>query len=163
MTPRTLVAGFGNVLRGDDGFGVTVVQAMEREASLDQAVSLMEVGTGGIGLVQALFDGYDRLIVVDAMARGEAPGTVSVLEVETVDEAREVDLHLATPSQALPLARSLGVLPQQVFLVGCEVAEVDELTMNLSPKVGNAVPRAVAEIPRLVENSETVIRSETPS
>ncbi len=163
MTPRTLVAGFGNVLRGDDGFGVKVIQTMESEQSMDPAVSLLEVGTGGIGLVQALFDGYDLLIVVDAMARGDVPGTISVLAVETVNEAREVDLHLATPSQALPLAQSLGALPERVFLVGCEAVDVDELTMDLSPAVADAVPLAVVEIHRLVENAERFVRSDTAS
>lgn len=148
---RTLIAGFGNVLRGDDGFGVEVIRRLEEAEPLRDNVHLMEVGTGGIRLAQELLTTYDRLIIVDAMARGGAPGSVYVREVESVDSITEVDLHLATPSRALSVAQALGALPQQVFLVGCEPAEVDELTTELSPAVRDAVDAAIREICRLVE------------
>jgi hydrogenase maturation protease len=76
---------------------------------------------------------------------------VYVLRVESVDEAREVDLHLAVPSRALAVAKALGVLPGQVYLVGCEPAEVDELTMELSPPVRAAVDTAVRHIHQLLD------------
>ena len=89
---RTLVAGFGNVLRGDDGFGVEVIRRL-RESEVPTAdVELMEVGTAGIRLAQELLTPYDRLIIVDAMTRGGAPGTVYVTEVESVEPPGEVDL-----------------------------------------------------------------------
>jgi hydrogenase maturation protease len=99
---RTLVAGFGNVLRGDDGFGVEVVRRLA-EAGVPDGVELMEVGTGGIRLAQELMSGYDRLVVVDAMTRGGRPRCLYVLAVESVDPVSEVDLHLAVPSRALAL------------------------------------------------------------
>ena len=148
---RTLIAGFGNELRGDDGFGVEVVRRLEGGEPLGADVRLLYVGTGGIRLAQELLTPCDRLIVVDAMTRGGAPGSVYVLRVESVDEAREVDLHLAVPSRALAVAKALGVLPGQVYLVGCEPAEVDELTMELSPPVRAAVDTAVRHIHQLLD------------
>ena len=148
--PRTLIAGFGNVLRGDDGFGVEVIRRLEEAELLGDDVELMDVGTGGIRLAQELLAAYDRLIIVDAMARGGAPGSVYVLEVESVDSVTEVDLHLATPSRALSVAKALGALPGQVFLVGCEPAEVEELTTELTPPVRAAVDTAIRRIHDLV-------------
>ena len=58
---RTLVAGFGNVLRGDDGFGVAVVRQLELSGSAPAGTVLLEVGTGGVALAQALLTPYDRL------------------------------------------------------------------------------------------------------
>jgi hydrogenase maturation protease len=146
---RTLIAGFGNVLRGDDGFGVEVLRRLaERLPAGD--VELMEVGTAGIRLAQQLLDRYDRLIVVDAMEGGGAPGTVYVREVQDVAAVTEVDMHMAVPSRALALARALGAMPHRVFLVGCQPVEVDELTTELSPPVRHAVDRAVDEIHRLM-------------
>ena len=107
---RTLIAGFGNVLRGDDGFGVEVVRRLG-EDGLPAGVDLMEVGTAGIRLAQELLTPYDRLIIVDAMARGGAPGTVYVTAVESVESAAEVDLHLAVPARALSVAKALGPCP----------------------------------------------------
>ena len=146
---RTLIAGFGNVLRGDDGFGVEVVRRLG-EDGVPPGVDLMEVGTAGIRLAQELLTPYDRLVIVDAMTRGGAPGTVYVTAVESVESAAEVDLHLAVPARALSVAKALGALPREVFIVGCEPAEVDELTTVLTPPVQAAVDTALAHVRRLL-------------
>ena len=71
MTPETrarrvLVAGIGNVLRGDDGFGAAVVADLKRAFDGSSPVVLVETGIAGVGLVQHLMDGYDALVVIDA-------------------------------------------------------------------------------------------------
>jgi len=146
---RTLIAGFGNVLRGDDGFGVEVIRRLQERAPVPD-VEVMEVGTAGIRLAQELLTPCDRLIIVDAMRRGDVPGTVYVVRVESVDATGEVDLHLAVPSRALAVAKALGSLPAEVFIVGCEPAEVDELSTELTPLVQAAVDGALAHVDRLV-------------
>jgi hydrogenase maturation protease len=141
---RVLVAGFGNELRGDDAFGVAVCQRLE--AQEDCGFDILEVGTGGLQMTQQLLGGYDRLIVVDAMNRGGAPGELYVLQVEGIEPAADIDLHLAVPRAALSVAHAMGVLPREVFLVGCEPAEVDELALALSAPVRGAVERAVSHV-----------------
>ena len=84
------------------------------------------------------------------MARGGSPGTVYVLKVEDVPDRTAVDLHLAVPSRALSLAKALGALPPETYLVGCEPAEVDELVMALSAPVQAAVERAANEVQALL-------------
>lgn len=144
-----LVAGFGNVLRGDDGFGVEVVRRLAADAVGGDA-HFLEVGTGGIALAQELLTPYDRLVIVDAMTRGGAPGTLYVLEVESVETLTSVDMHMAVPSRALGLAQALGALPPQIYMVGCEPGSVDEMDMALSPAVSGAVEGAMIEVRRLL-------------
>jgi|SRR5262249_979070 len=146
---RTLVAGFGNVLRGDDGFGVEVVRRLQQE-DLGPAVDVMEIGTAGIRLVQQLLDRYERLVIVDAMSRGGEAGSVYVLSVDDVAPAATVDMHTAVPASALAMARSMGALPGFVFMVGCEAGETDELTTELSSGVRAAVDIAVDHVRRLI-------------
>ena len=150
---RTLVAGFGNVLRGDDGFGVEVLRHLDEAGCASDDVVLFEVGTGGIRLAQELLGGYDRLIIVDAIARGGDPGAVYVLAVDSVEAAGEIDMHVAVPSRALAVAKSLGALPREVFMVGCEPTEVDELVMELSVPVRSAVGTAVMRVRELLAES----------
>jgi hydrogenase maturation protease len=145
---KTLIAGFGNVLRQDDGFGVEVIRRLEEEG-VSKDVTLIEVGTGGIRLAQELMTPYDRLIIVDAMTRGRPPGSVSVLAVDGVEPVREVDMHAAVPSRALALARALRALPPEIVLVSCEPAEMDELKMELTGAVQAGVDHALTEIRRL--------------
>lgn len=150
MTPRMLVAGFGNVLRGDDGFGVEVVRRLAEEGGVPGGVGLLEVGTGGVALAQALLTPVDRLIVVDAMTRGGEAGRLYVLRIDSVEALTSVDMHMAVPSRALGLAKALGALPREVFLIGCEPQSVDDLTMELSAPVKASVDRAIAEVRALL-------------
>ena len=148
---RTLVAGFGNVLRGDDGFGVEVIRRLRESDLVRDGVDFMEVGTAGIGLAQELLTPCERLIIVDAMKRGGPPGSVYVSEVESVEPATEVDMHMAVPARALAVAKALGALPREVFIIGCEPAEVDELTTELTPPVAAAVETALEHVRRLLD------------
>lgn len=151
---RIVVAAFGNELRGDDGFGIAVLRRLEAAGTPRDGlhdVRLLEIGTAGLRLAQELLSPCDRLIIVDAVNRGTPPGTVCVLKVDVVPDTSGVDMHLAVPSRALAVARAIGALPPETFLVGCEAAEVDELTLELTPPVRNAVDRATREVWSLME------------
>lgn len=157
---RVFVAGFGNLLRGDDGFGVIVARRL-LAGSVPHGVTVLDVGIGGIHLVQELLEGADGLVVVDAVAVDRPPGTVIVMhpDVMDVDElpARErrdalADMHYATPERALMLARAMGVLPEEVFLVGCQPADAETLGDTLSSVVRSAVDTAAAEVRRVVSS-----------
>lgn len=152
-----LVAGFGNVLRGDDGFGVAVVQRLAGHPALPVGTRVVEVGIGGMHLVHELLTGYAALLIVDAVDRGGPPGTIYLLAPEVPDVAalpyaeREdflADMHLATPGRAMILAKALGVLPPVVYLLGCQPLSCEDLTLELSPPVIAAV---AASVPRLLD------------
>ena len=147
---RTLIAGFGNVLRGDDGFGVEVLRRLGEQGVASDHVELLDVGTGGIRLAQELITPYDRLIIIDATTRGGEPGTVYSLIVDGVKPTREIDMHTTVPSRALEVAQAFGPLPAEIYLVGCEPASVDELTTDLSPVVAAAVEEAVRRVGELL-------------
>lgn len=147
---RMLVAGFGNVLRGDDGFGVEVVRRLAAEGGYPGDTDLLEVGTGGIALAQALMTPRDRLIIADAMTRDGTAGQIYVRQVDSVETQRSIDMHMAVPSRALSLAKSLGALPAEIYLVGCEPGVVDDLIMELSPEVERAMAQALAEVRALL-------------
>lgn len=147
---RTLIAGFGNVLRGDDGFGVEVLRRLAARGVASDSVELLDVGTGGIRLAQELQTPYDRLIIVDATTRGGVPGSVYTLVVDAVRPTREIDMHTAVPSRALEVAQAMGPLPREIFMVGCEPDVVDEWTLELSAVVAGAVDQAIHEVERLL-------------
>lgn len=149
----------GNVLRGDDGFGIRVVEELSKNHSFPEAVDIYEAGIGGIGLVQELMNGYDALVIVDAVEKGAVAGTLFVLEplehlMEITDENLHnsmVDMHYADPSKVLVMARALNVCPPKVFLVGCQPEYVDDAIEGLRPPVMRAVPQAVKEVLSLID------------
>ena len=153
MKPRVLVAGMGNDLRQDDGFGIVVTRRFS-ETGAPEGVQVYESGIAGIGLVQELMDGYEALVIVDATDRGEEPGTVYLLEAEvparealTEEDLQEslADTHLTVPSQALTLARALDVLPPAVYILGCQPKECG-LGMDLSEPVERGVVEAIERL-----------------
>jgi hydrogenase maturation protease len=151
--PRVLVACVGNALRGDDGFGIAVAAALE--GTLPDQADLVETGIGGIGIVHALMDGYDALVIVDAVERGAQPGTVFVLVPQVADiatpsfdewRAQLADLHLAEPTRILRIARAAGVLPEQVLVIGCQPETCEDYAEGLSRHVAAAVPVAAKRV-----------------
>jgi hypothetical protein len=65
---QILVAGIGNIFKGDDAFGVEVVQRLA-QSPLPDGVKVVDFGIRGIDLTYALLDGYDAAILVDGAAR----------------------------------------------------------------------------------------------
>jgi hydrogenase maturation protease len=148
---NVLVAGVGNVLLGDDGFGVEVVQRL-RSRALPACVRLADFGIRGRDLAYALAD-YDAAVLVDLVSRGGPPGTLYVLEPRIAPDAA-VDLgpHGLHPARALALAQTLGAAVATVRIVGCEPGPIDleDLVMGLSPPVAAAVAPACAMVESLV-------------
>ncbi len=74
-SPRTLVLGLGNILMGDEGIGVHIVQALEN-LELPADVTCLDGGTGGFILLEPL-QSANRVILIDAAADGNPIGTVT--------------------------------------------------------------------------------------
>jgi hydrogenase maturation protease len=149
---KLLVAGIGNVFLGDDGFGVEVVKRL-RDRPLGDGVDVIDFGVRGIHLAYSLTDGsYAGAVLVDAVSRGEAPGTLYAIEADlgAIDPvAAPADAHSLTPDAVLAMVRRLGGPVARIVVVGCEPATLDE-AMELSAPVAASVDGAVAMIRELV-------------
>lgn len=150
-----LVAGIGNIFLGDDGFGVEVIRRLVNRP-LSDGVRVVDFGIRGFDLAYALAEGPERTILVDACPRGEAPGTVYVVEPDLAaldgPEPSMLDAHTMNPLHVLRLARSLGAALVNLQLVGCEPATFGppEGQLGLSEPVEAAVDRAVTVIESLL-------------
>jgi hydrogenase maturation protease len=146
---RILVAGIGNVFLGDDGFGVELAGLLAR-SDLPAGVVVEDFGIRGMDLAYALGE-YDIAILVDALPRGNSPGTLYLVEPELDELEAAIDTHGMDPVKVLALARHLGSPLPRVLVVGCEPAivpgEDDELSAELSEPVRAALGAAV----RMVE------------
>ena len=163
MTARVLVAGIGNVLFGDDGFGVAVVDHLAKGPRAEGVV-FMSAGIRGFDLTSALLDGYEAAVLVDTANRGGAPGTLYLIE-PTVYEASapegfdiEVDPHRLEPSRVLALANAMGARLAWLRVVACEPSGPWEMNAALSPEVQAAVEPAAQLVHELV--TEALARSD---
>ena len=154
-----LVACFGNVLRADDGVGIVIAERL-LALPLPAGTRVLDVGIGGIRLVQELLEGnVDVLLIVDAVDLSRPAGTVvvqrpEVLDVSTLSADRRrdelADIHLATPARALMMALGLGVLPDTTLVVGVQTTDTHAARQGLSATTAGAVDVAVQEICRLI-------------
>lgn len=160
--PHVLVAGVGNVLLRDDGFGVEVVRRLARE-SMPEDVRVADFGIRALHLAYELLEDYGTLIIVDAMSRGQPPGTLFVFEPDhaAVTQPSAVDPHGMYPGAVLRMALDLGARIGTVRVVGCEPADLEE-GLGLSAAVEAAVPEAMRVVRELalaaarpVSNKET--------
>jgi len=175
VTGGVLVAGIGNIFFADDGFGVEVAHRL-LEAGPPPGVTVVDYGIRGVHLAYDLLNGWDTVILVDAVDRGGPPGTVHVLDItaartapspegsdpENPDPAnpdagsrpvgrrRAIDPHGMTPDAVLDLLDTLGGSTARVYLVGCEPESTEE-RIGLGPAVSGAVAagtRAVLDLVR---------------
>ena len=153
-TPRVLVAGIGNVFFGDDGFGVEVAtRLLQRE--IPPGVQVIDFGIRSYDLAYAMTsERYDAAILVDATARGGAPGDIYVLEPEldASGEPAPANAHAMNPQTVLRMARTLGTLPAKIIVVACEPETLGgaEGEFGLSETMSAAVDRAMPVIESLI-------------
>ena len=152
VSGRTLVAGVGNVFLRDDAFGVEVIRLLAGRPVPD-GVQVKDFGIRGVHLAYDLLDGCELFVLVDAAQRGEAPGTVTVLEVEVPEPdpaaGPVIDAHSLTPDGIFALLGSLGGRPGRSLLVACEPADVSA-GMGLSDPVLQALPHAVRTVEEIL-------------
>jgi len=123
-----------------------------------EGVRIVDFGIRSYDLAFALTEGYDAVILVDAVRRGQAPGTTYLMELDPGElprtQAEAPDGHSLDPVSVLQMAQSLGGLSGKLFLVGCEPAvfETEDGEMKLSDAVQAAVPQAVSMIEELISD-----------
>lgn len=150
--PRILVAGIGNIFLSDDAFGVEVAQRLARR-QLPEEVRVVDFGIRGLDLTYALLDGYETVLLVDAVPHGGSPGTLYVLEPEREATPGDVaiDAHGMDPVKVLRLVEAMGGRVDRLLLIGCEPAQVAEYE-DMQPGLSEAVRASVDEAVRLIES-----------
>ena len=159
---RVLVAGVGDPFRGDDGFGSEVARRLARRP-LPPGVEVVDFSARGLDLVFALRQGYQAALLIDTARRGEAPGTLTVIDTDSDREgehagSREVALDPGAldPVGVVRFARMFGGVPRQVMVVVCEPREVAPAELGsapwprLTPPVAEAVTLAVPLVESLI-------------
>src|SRR5271155_3769703 len=151
--PNVLIACIGNIFLGDDAFGVEVARALSSRP-MPENVQVVDFGIRGWDLTYALMEDHDLVILVDAVPRGQPPGTPYLIEPDANEAADgteispqdiQLDAHNLDPAKVMRLAAALGGKKNRILLVGCEPTPMDseqDMAMGLSAAVQAAVPEA---------------------
>jgi len=141
-----LVMGLGNLVMSDDGLGSRVVSELERRFRPRDEVRLLDGGTLGLDLLPRL-EGVEKLLIVDALQMGAAPGSLFRLEGDEVPRAfaNKLSVHQMGLQDLLAVAELQGNLPQQLVVIGAQSERI-EMGMELSPPVETALEQVVSAV-----------------
>ncbi len=138
--PRVLVIGYGNPLRGDDGFGPTVASRL---------VPLVDPRRVEILIPQQLTPDLAEpvsraalTVLIDAR-EGDIPGAIHVEPITRPAESSVTYQHHVTPGVLIGAAQSLYGLTPRMVLISVEANQFDA-GERLSPAVAAAVDEVVA-------------------
>ena len=150
---EVMILGIGCILYSDEGFGVRVVEKMEKLYVFEDNVLLVDGGVLGINLL-GVISKPDNLIVVDAIRNKGNPGDLYRLEGDAIpDRIRAKNsLHQVDFLEALTLCQALDKVPKTV-IIGVEPADIDSQSLELTPaiqaQVDPVIQMVLAELDRL--------------
>jgi hydrogenase maturation protease len=143
---KVLILGIGNTLRSDDGLGVFIVKQMEESGiPLPEGVSLLDGGTAGFDLL-GLIDGYDKIVIVDALKADDKPGSIYRFTPEhAVDSRARISMHEVGIMEVIKTLRIMDNNPEIEF-VGIVPENISDMNTTISQAVMESIPRAVEVI-----------------
>lgn len=125
MTRGTVVLGLGSPLMGDDGLGLRALAALRSLGRFTPDPEWVDGGTWGMNLLP-LIEGAERLLLIDAIRSGAAPGTPVVLPRHRLPRGLGMKLspHQIDLQEVLALTELRGTLPAEAVAIGLEPARV---------------------------------------
>lgn len=138
----TAVLGLGNLMRTDDGIGISALRLLSADRRLPRDIRMIEGGTLGLDLLHSL-KGVTHLLALDAVDMGRAPGTLLKFadeELATLPVAKSV--HLLGFADLLGTMKLLDDAPEEVVLLGVQPESTD-WGVTLSPSVHGALDQFV--------------------
>ena len=142
---KTIIIGVGSILRGDDGIGSRVIEALENQR-LPESVSLRSGEISGLDLLK-YFPDFERVIIVDAADMKKAPGTIKVFnsaEIKKSDFIGTPSTHGMTLLETLTLAEKLDMDPE-ILIVGIQPHNTT-LRLGLTYSIEKKIPSLVSKI-----------------
>jgi hydrogenase maturation protease len=145
--PRTLLLYLGNPIAGNDRIGLLVGARLATELSGLPNLTAREFSGSPLDLVTGV-EGYDRLVLIDAVATGAPIGAVRLFnEAELMAHPGQAYTHGLNLPEALAMARRLGTpLPSRIHLIGIEVRPAQRFREGLSPELEERLPQILAEV-----------------
>ena len=148
-----LILGLGNILLGDEGVGVRVIEQLLTHP-LPEEIEVIDGGTAGYELIN-FFEGKEKVIIVDAVKTDDTPGSVYKMDLSVVqeDETVQLSLHQIGLKNVFKMASLMDLNPE-VTLVGIVPKNYQDYNIGLSDEVENAIPLAIETVLKEIEHQK---------
>jgi coenzyme F420 hydrogenase subunit delta len=149
---KTLIAGCGNILFGDDGFGPEVVEYLTNHYSIPENICLLDVGTGIRKILFTISLSEVRpevIVIIDAVDKGREPGEIFEISLEEIPKEKIDDFSIHQVPSSNLLKELQDLCSVKVRVMACQIKSIPEtIQSGLSEPVKKAVPlmaRKIAE------------------
>lgn len=141
------VIGIGNLLMGDDGVGIRVIEVLKQE-ELPSNVSVFDGATRAFDVLEYM-EGRDKAVIVDAFKKNGPPGSIYRFsfdpEIGIPDESLNLSMHDINFLDALKVSKGIYKIPPEIVIIGIE-PEILEFSYELSSKLKIAIPRIINKV-----------------
>ena len=148
---RVVVLGLGNILYGDEGFGVRAAERLHTRYAFPDHVEIVDAGTQGYPLL-AFVERADRLLLLDVVDFGLEPGSLvckDSTEIPAYLSAHKVSMHQSSFSEVMALAALTDCLPEETRLLGVQPADLSyghTLSRSAFAQLDTVVELALAQL-----------------
>jgi hydrogenase maturation protease len=142
---KIAIVGVGNTIMGDEGFGVEVVNQLDKKIC-SKSIQLIDAGTGFFNIVSELRD-YDKVFIIDVVHGGQRAGTVYRFGMEDLENSTHtaLSLHDFGVIESIKMESIVGKVPEEFVFFGIEPDRI-EFSMELSPVVKGKVHYVIEKI-----------------
>lgn len=146
INSQILILGLGNILLTDEGFGVHVIQELNKRYSFPPNVTLFDGGTGGLSLLSQ-FHGKDYILIVDALLLNEKPGTIAQFSMNKIPDnyQRKDTAHGIDILDVVAAAALIDRLPS-ITVMGAQPADISNPGLDLTPELRKAMEILIEQI-----------------
>lgn len=127
MTEKIIVLGLGNLLCGDDGFGVHVVQRLQKKYTFPENCEIIDGGTQG-QILYGLLEEADKLLLIDAVNLNQEPGKLVMYGQADIPiwlSGKKLSAHQNSFAEVLALGSLKGILPKEMCLLGFQTCAIE--------------------------------------
>lgn len=146
---KLLFLGLGNPILSDDAVGIRVVDKIKSIMGDSNGIDFVTGSMAGLRILDVI-QGYDELVIVDAIEKGGEPGTLYKIPIEDLEGTLHLtSLHSINLVTAIELGRKMSLkIPKRISIYGIEVKDVVKFSEKMTPEVEESIPKNVEEIIR---------------
>jgi len=142
---EVVIACCGNPLFGDNGFATSLVPVLKQKLNGATRLKVVDFGRGYFlfGILEC-----KKLVLVDSIDFGGAPGELKKLSIDDVDENRYAD------HQGWQTSTPLNDLKERcnVTIIACQPKSCKQIEFGLTEEVSGSIPKAIELIQKEVED-----------
>jgi hydrogenase maturation protease len=145
----TVVIGVGNTILSDDGIGVHAARLLQSDPRVPAGVTILDGGTIGLELLPYASDA-SRLLLLDAVNSGEAPGTLTRMTAkDLLDTSAGWSVHQLGVADLIAALTLMSTRSQDIVVLGVQPASTDwgtSLSPDVEPALIGLVDAALAQL-----------------